>query len=110
MSLCNHGRATPGKLRGLTAVALSITLTPRGARPLPPEPHHISAGRSLVDKHQPRGIKHALLADPTSARAGHIGSLPFRGLQAFFERDAVSIEKPPERTAAGSKSAACAVP
>jgi hypothetical protein len=35
-------------------------------------------------------------------RAGHIGSLPFRGLQAFFERDAVRIEKPPERTAAGS--------
>ena len=59
---------------------------PDPARSPPPEPHHVGAGRSLVDKHQPGGIKLALLADPTSPRAGHIGSLPFRGLQAFFLR------------------------
>jgi len=49
-----------------------------------PEPRHIGADRSLVEKHQPRGIKHALLSHPASARAGHVRSLSFRGLQAFF--------------------------
>src|ERR1700674_2604768 len=44
------------------------------------EPYHIGADRSLVDKHQSSGIKHALLSDPTSARSGHICSLPFRSL------------------------------
>src|SRR6266446_2330079 len=50
----------------------------------PPEPHHVGADRGLIDKHQPGGIKHALLSNPTSARAHHICSLPFRSLQAFF--------------------------
>ncbi len=54
-----------------------------GARPTP-EPHHVGADRSLVDKHQLGGIKHALLSHPTSARAGHVRSLSFRGLQAFL--------------------------
>ena len=57
---------------------------PVAARSAPPEPHHIGADRSLVDKHQPSGIKHALLSDPTSARPRHVCSLPFLGLQAFF--------------------------
>jgi hypothetical protein len=50
----------------------------------PPQSHHIGANRSLVDKHQPGGIKHALLSYPASARAGHLRSFSFRGLQAFF--------------------------
>src|SRR5713226_6274272 len=48
------------------------------------EPHHIGADRSFVDKHQPGGIKHTLLSNPTAARSGHIRSLSFCGLQAFF--------------------------
>src|SRR6266481_1391847 len=56
----------------------------------PVEPHHVRADRSLVDKHQPGGIKHALLPHPTSPRAGQIRPLPFRGLQAFFEGNVVS--------------------
>jgi hypothetical protein len=48
------------------------------------EPHHIGADRSLVDKYQPSGVKHALLSHPTSARSGDVRSLPLRGLQAFF--------------------------
>src|ERR1700686_1836676 len=48
------------------------------------EPHHIGAHRGLVDKHQPGGVKHALLSHPTSPRADHVCSLPFRRLQAFF--------------------------
>jgi hypothetical protein len=75
---------------------------PDAPRSTSSEPYHIGADRSLVDKHQSSGIKHALLSDPTSARAGHICSLPFLGLQAFFEGDAVSAEKTPERAAAGS--------
>ena len=50
----------------------------------PPEPHQVCADRGLVDKHQPGGIKHALLSHPTSARSRHICSLPFGRLQAFF--------------------------
>src|SRR6202521_159959 len=50
----------------------------------PPEPHHVGADRRLIDKHQPGGIEHALLSNPTSARAHHICSLPFRSLQPFF--------------------------
>src|ERR1700752_2748495 len=67
----------------------------------PPEPHHVGADRRLIDKHQPGGIKHALLSNPTSSRLRHIRSLPFGGLQAFFKGDVVSVGKPPERTAAG---------
>ena len=49
-----------------------------------PEPRQVRADRGLVDKHQPGGIKHALLSNPTSARSRHIRSLPFSSLQAFF--------------------------
>jgi hypothetical protein len=49
-----------------------------------PEPDQIRTDRGLVDKHQPGGIKHALLSYPTSARSRHICSLPFGRLQAFF--------------------------
>ena len=48
------------------------------------QPHHVGADRSLVDKYQPRGVKHALLPDPASARTGHVRSLPLHRLQAFF--------------------------
>src|SRR6266849_649173 len=57
---------------------------PDTSRSPPSEPHHIGADRSLVEKHQPGGVKHALLSDPTSARSGHVCSLSLRRLQAFF--------------------------
>ena len=53
-------------------------------RSAPPEPHQIRAHRRLVDKHQPRGVKHALLPDPAPARTGHVRPLPLGGLQTFF--------------------------
>src|SRR6266699_3184871 len=59
---------------------------PDAAWSSPPEPHHVGADRRLIDKHQPGGIKHALLSNPTPARARHICSLPFGSLQAFFLR------------------------
>src|SRR5262245_11756303 len=57
---------------------------PDASRSAPAEPHHVGTDRSLVDKDQPGWIKHALLSNPTSARAGHVCSLSFFGLQAFF--------------------------
>jgi hypothetical protein len=48
------------------------------------EPHHLGGDSSFIDKHQPSGIKHALLSDPASARPRHVGALLFRRPQAFF--------------------------
>jgi hypothetical protein len=48
------------------------------------EPHHLGAGRGLVDKHQSRWVKQALLSNPTTSRAGDVGSSLLRGAQAFF--------------------------
>src|SRR5437868_7541623 len=50
----------------------------------PVEPHQVRADRRLVDKHQPGGIKHALLSHPTSASSRHICALPLGSLQAFL--------------------------
>jgi hypothetical protein len=68
------------------AGALIVFHSPSGTWPInrvsrsaPSEPHQIGADRSLVDEYQPGEIKHALLLDRTSARSGHICSLPFRG-------------------------------
>jgi hypothetical protein len=54
------------------------------ARTAASQPHHRGAGACLVDKHQLRGIKHALLSHPTSARMGHLGTLLLRRVQSFF--------------------------
>jgi len=48
------------------------------------QPHHRGAGAGLIDKHQPRGIKHALLSLPTSARASHLGAILLLRVQSFF--------------------------
>src|SRR6478736_3318181 len=64
---------------------------PVAARSTPPDPRQVCADRGLVDKHQPGGIKHALLSDPTTACSRHIRSLPFGSLQAFFKGDSVAI-------------------
>jgi hypothetical protein len=46
------------------------------------------------------GVKHALLADPASARPSHIGSLALCCPQTFFDSDAVASKEPGERAAA----------
>ena len=53
-------------------------------RSAPSEPHHAGGDSGLVEKYQPGGVKQTLLSDPTSTRSGHICSLSFGGLQAFF--------------------------
>src|SRR6476620_6005828 len=57
---------------------------PLPARATTSEPHHVCAGSGLVDKHQPSGVKHALLSSPTSAGASDIGSFLLCRVQAFF--------------------------
>lgn len=54
------------------------------ARAAASEPHHVCASGSLVNKHQPGGIKQALLSYPTSAGASDIGSLLLLRVQTFF--------------------------
>src|SRR3954467_254241 len=66
-----------------------MSMRNRCAQPLPArattsEPHHVCAGSGLVDKHQPSGVKHALLSYPTSAGASDIGSFLLCRVQAFF--------------------------
>jgi hypothetical protein len=48
------------------------------------EPHHLGGGGRLVDKHQPRWVKQALLPNPAASRACDVGSSLFGGPQAFF--------------------------
>ena len=64
------------------------------------ETDHIDAGRSLIDKHQSRRIKKALLPNPTAPRSRYVRSMLLGCPQAFFERDAMTIEESPERAAA----------
>ena len=54
------------------------------ARTAASEPHHVCASGGLVNKHQPGGIKQALLSYPTSAGASDIGSLLLLRVQTFF--------------------------
>ena len=48
------------------------------------DPYHVGGDRSLVDKHQPSRIKHALLPNPASARLGHVGAVLFLSAQTLF--------------------------
>src|SRR5215467_13717884 len=58
------------------------------------QPHHRSGGAGLIDKHQSRGIKHALLAHPTSPCAGHVGTLCSAAYKVFFKAEVVSFVEP----------------
>jgi len=58
-----------------------------------PQSHHVGAGGSLIDKHQPSGVKHTLLSDPASAPPGDVRPFLFRRAQAFFDSYIMSLEK-----------------
>ena len=49
-----------------------------------PETDHIDAGRSLIDKHQSRRIKKALLSNPTAPRSRYVRSMLLGCPQAFL--------------------------
>jgi hypothetical protein len=46
--------------------------------------HHFGGDCGFVDKYKVGGVKHALLADPASARPSHVGALALGCLQTFF--------------------------
>jgi len=46
--------------------------------------HHIGGDCRLVDKYEAGGIKPALLTDPASAQASHVGALALLRPQTFF--------------------------
>ena len=48
------------------------------------QPNHLGGCGSLVNKHQPGRLKHALLSMPALSRAGHVRPVLLRGAQAFF--------------------------
>jgi hypothetical protein len=48
------------------------------------EPHHIGSDCRLVDKYEVGWVKKALLANPASASASHVGSLALCRPQTFF--------------------------
>src|SRR5215831_2103415 len=63
------------------------------ARALAVQAHHIGGDCCLVDKYEAGGIKPALLTDPASTRASHVGALALLRPQAFFKRDAMASEE-----------------
>ena len=56
----------------------------RAPRAPPSQPNHLGGCGGLVNKHQPGGVKHALLSMPELSCAGHIRPVLLRGAQTFF--------------------------
>src|ERR1700681_3311543 len=74
---CHEGDRLPFSTRGTPDhLDASRTATPKS--------HHPGGDRSLVNKHQPGRIKHALLSNPAPARPGHVGALLFCRPQTLF--------------------------
>ena len=73
----HEGDRLPFSLRNVTDESLA-------ARAPPAETDHIDAGRSLIDEHQSRGIKVALVSNPAPTRSRHAGAVLFGCPQAFF--------------------------
>jgi hypothetical protein len=90
---CHERYRLPCSLRNATDQSLATPATS-------PETEHIDAGRGLVDKHQSRRIKKALLPNPASTRSRYVRSMLLSCPHTFFKGDAMTIEKPPERAAA----------
>lgn len=57
---------------------------PLSARVPTVKAHHVGRDCRFVDEHEASSVKPALLANPASARASHVGSLALCRPQAFF--------------------------
>jgi hypothetical protein len=91
---CSEGDCFPGSKRNATNHFHT-------SRSVPSETHHAGRYSSFIEKHELGRVEQALLSDPTSARSGHVCSLSFGSLQAFFKAEVVSVKKTRERAAAG---------
>ena len=74
---CDEGQRFPMAHRNLANKAFS-------ARAPTVETDHVGGDGRFVDKDKASGVKQSLLADPTSTRPCHVGSLSLCGAQAFF--------------------------
>jgi hypothetical protein len=54
---------------------------------------HVCLDRGLIDKDQALRIKLALVRSPTSAPTGHVGAIPFAGVQAFLKLSLARVTK-----------------
>ena len=75
------GRGQPEAVRQHAA---DIVDQPLATRSTAAQPHHRGVGGGLVDEHQPRRVKHALVAHPAAAGAGHVRALLLHRVQSFF--------------------------
>jgi hypothetical protein len=75
----------PGNARDRFPFSLrNMTDQPLAARAAAPDTDHVRGDRRLVDKHQPRRIKEALMPNPAATRSRHVGSMSLCCTQAFF--------------------------
>ena len=74
---CDEGDGLPMSVRRVVDQSIAAW----GASP---GSHHAGGDGRLIEKHQRRRIQQVLPADPTSARAGHIGPILLAGVQGFF--------------------------
>src|SRR5262249_10293469 len=94
----SHKRqALPGSQRytpdhALAAWAAAVETSHRGVHP------------RFVNEDKAGRIEQALLPNPVPTRAGNIFALLLSGSQAFFEADAMSLQKTPQRAAAARYS------
>src|SRR5262249_57540479 len=72
---------------------------PLATRSTAAQPHHRSVAAGFVDEHQPRRVKHALLAHPAPTCAGYVRTLLLCRVQSFFEADVAASEEPAKRGA-----------
>src|SRR5215472_10745502 len=66
---------------------------PLSARVPTVKAYHVGRDCRFVDEHEASRVKPALLTDPASTRASHVGALALLRPQAFFERDAMASEE-----------------
>src|SRR5215472_11951478 len=66
---------------------------PLSARVPTVKAYHVGRDCRFVDEHEASRVKPALLTDPASTRASHVGALALLCPQAFFERDAMASEE-----------------
>src|SRR5450631_17488 len=83
---CGHSTLpqAPDKGNCLPMSVRRVADQPFATRSTAAQPHHRGVRACFVDEHQPRWVKHALLAYPAPAHACHVRALLLRCVQSFF--------------------------
>src|SRR3989442_5362415 len=67
---------------------------PLATRSTAAQPHHRSGRAGFVDEHQPRRVKHALLAHPAPAWGATSARFRSAAYRVFFKADVAASEEP----------------